>query len=76
MLWDIFCDIIDNHGDLGVTWRLAQSLAQRGESVRLWLPWAGWRPPASEVGSTPQCKSWLGTMSRPWWPWALPCPRS
>ena len=37
MLWDIFCDIIDNHGDLGVTWRLAQSLAQRGESVRLWL---------------------------------------
>jgi len=37
MLWDIFCDIIDNHGDLGVTWRLSEALANRGESVRLWI---------------------------------------
>lgn len=37
MLWDIFCDIIDNHGDLGVTWRLSAALANRGESVRLWI---------------------------------------
>ncbi|MFY8015694.1 MAG: elongation factor P maturation arginine rhamnosyltransferase EarP, partial [Limnohabitans sp.] len=23
MLWDIFCRVIDNHGDLGVCWRLS-----------------------------------------------------
>ena len=35
--WDIFCHVIDNHGDLGVSWRLAVNLAQRGHSVRLWV---------------------------------------
>ena len=35
--WDIFCHIIDNYGDLGVSWRLAVNLAQRGHSVRLWV---------------------------------------
>lgn len=45
MRWDIFCKVIDNHGDIGVCWRLAADLAQRGETVRLWaddlsaLPW-------------------------------------
>lgn len=37
MRWDIFCQVIDNHGDLGVCWRLACQLADRGESVRLWV---------------------------------------
>jgi uncharacterized repeat protein (TIGR03837 family) len=37
MLWDIFCRVIDNHGDLGVCWRLACNLAQRGETARLWV---------------------------------------
>ncbi|WP_457428104.1 elongation factor P maturation arginine rhamnosyltransferase EarP [Roseateles sp. P5_E7] len=37
MLWDIFCRVIDNHGDLGVCWRLARDLAARGHGVRLWL---------------------------------------
>jgi uncharacterized repeat protein (TIGR03837 family) len=37
MLWDIFCRVIDNHGDIGVCWRLARDLAGRGESVRLWI---------------------------------------
>ncbi len=36
-LWDIFCRVIDNHGDLGVCWRLACGLAERGERVRLWV---------------------------------------
>ena len=36
-LWNIFCRVIDNHGDLGVCWRLASGLAARGERVRLWL---------------------------------------
>jgi uncharacterized repeat protein (TIGR03837 family) len=37
MRWDIFCQVIDNHGDLGVCWRLACQLATRGEAVRLWV---------------------------------------
>jgi len=37
MLWDIFCRVIDNHGDLGVCWRLARDLASRGEQTRLWI---------------------------------------
>jgi uncharacterized repeat protein (TIGR03837 family) len=37
MLWDIFCKVIDNHGDIGVCWRLAADLGARGETVRLWV---------------------------------------
>jgi uncharacterized repeat protein (TIGR03837 family) len=37
MLWDIFCKVIDNHGDIGVCWRLSAELARRGEQVRLWV---------------------------------------
>ena len=36
MLWDIFCRVIDNYGDIGVCWRLAVGLAARGQAVRLW----------------------------------------
>ena len=35
--WDIFCHVIDNHGDLGVCWRLACQAAARGDAVRLWV---------------------------------------
>ena len=35
--WDIFCHVIDNHGDLGVSWRLAVNLAERGHCIRLWV---------------------------------------
>lgn len=35
--WDIFCRVVDNHGDLGVCWRLAVDLAERGEAPRLWV---------------------------------------
>lgn len=37
MHWDIFCKVIDNHGDLGVCWRLACQLAVQGIRVRLWI---------------------------------------
>jgi uncharacterized repeat protein (TIGR03837 family) len=37
MLWDIFCKVIDNHGDIGVCWRLSVQLAARGQQVRLWV---------------------------------------
>lgn len=36
LIWDIFCRVIDNHGDLGVCWRLSRQLAARGHAVRLW----------------------------------------
>lgn len=36
MLWDVFCRVIDNFGDIGVCWRLAADLGQRGQQVRLW----------------------------------------
>jgi len=37
MLWDLFCRVIDNHGDLGVSLRLARNLVARGQQVRLWV---------------------------------------
>ncbi|MDM0074184.1 elongation factor P maturation arginine rhamnosyltransferase EarP [Variovorax sp. J2P1-59] len=37
MRWDIFCKVIDNHGDAGVCWRLAAALGAQGETVRLWI---------------------------------------
>jgi uncharacterized repeat protein (TIGR03837 family) len=36
-VWDIFCKVIDNYGDIGVCWRLSAGLAARGECVRLWV---------------------------------------
>ena len=36
--WDIFCCVVDNYGDIGVTWRLARQLvAEHGVAVRLWV---------------------------------------
>ncbi len=36
--WDIFCVVVDNYGDIGVTWRLARQLvAEHGQRVRLWV---------------------------------------
>ena len=37
LLWDVFCKVIDNHGDLGVCWRLCSQLASLGHRVRLWV---------------------------------------
>ncbi|WP_407291304.1 elongation factor P maturation arginine rhamnosyltransferase EarP [Stutzerimonas zhaodongensis] len=36
--WDIFCVVVDNYGDIGVTWRLARQLvAEHRQAVRLWV---------------------------------------
>ena len=36
--WDIFCTVVDNVGDIGVTWRLARQLvAEHVVAVRLWV---------------------------------------
>lgn len=52
-LWDIFCRVIDNYGDIGVCWRLATGLAARGQRVRLWLDDASalrWMAPEGDPG--------------------------
>lgn len=51
--WDVFCQVIDNYGDIGVCWRLASQLAARGQRVRLWVDDASalaWMAPAGHEG--------------------------
>ncbi|WP_088282047.1 elongation factor P maturation arginine rhamnosyltransferase EarP [Ideonella sp. A 288] len=53
MLWDLFCRVVDNHGDLGVAWRLSADLAARGHRVRLWVDDASalaWMAPRGAAG--------------------------
>ena len=36
--WDIFCKVVDNYGDIGICWRLAQQLhIEHGLHIRLWV---------------------------------------
>ncbi len=36
--WDIFCNVIDNYGDIGIAWRLARGLVKEHKlAVRLWV---------------------------------------
>ena len=36
--WDIFCTVIDNYGDIGVTWRLAKQLSKEYQlPIKLWV---------------------------------------
>jgi uncharacterized repeat protein (TIGR03837 family) len=36
--WDVFCRVVDNYGDVGVSWRLARSIArEHHKHARLWL---------------------------------------
>ena len=54
MHWDIFCRVIDNHGDLGVCWRLGTDLAERGQHVRLWVDHASalaWMAPHAALNA-------------------------
>jgi uncharacterized repeat protein (TIGR03837 family) len=53
MLWDVYCHVVDNFGDIGVCWRLACDLAARGVSVRLWVDDTaplGWMAPGGAHG--------------------------
>ena len=66
MLWDIYCKVIDNFGDIGVCWRLACDLASRGERVRLWLDDAtalAWLAPQGHAGV--QIMAWPATGAAP-----------
>ena len=62
--WDIFCQVIDNFGDIGVCWRLASNLAQRGQRVRLWIDDARalqWMAPGGCAGV--QVRAWGGVLA-------------
>jgi uncharacterized repeat protein (TIGR03837 family) len=34
---DMFCRVVDNFGDIGVSWRLARQLSAHGHRIRLWV---------------------------------------
>lgn len=60
-LWDIFCQVIDNHGDLGVCWRLTRQLRDAGQRVRLWVDDASalaWMAPTAEQEIDIQVFAW------------------
>ena len=62
-LWDIFCKVINNYGDIGVCWRLAADLASRGQQVRLWVDEPDaitWMAPGAPEGR------WPGIQVLPW----------
>jgi uncharacterized repeat protein (TIGR03837 family) len=53
LAWDVFCRVVDNHGDLGVCWRLCCQLADRGHHARLWVDDASalaWMAPQRVAG--------------------------
>jgi uncharacterized repeat protein (TIGR03837 family) len=53
LVWDIFCRVIDNFGDIGVALRLCRQLAAKGHTVRLWVDDASaldWMAPGAREG--------------------------
>ena len=60
-LWDIFCTVIDNHGDLGVCWRLTRQLRDAGQRVRLWVDDTSalaWMAPSAAQEPGIEVKAW------------------
>lgn len=53
--WNVFCRVVDNHGDLGVCWRLSRRLVALGQRVTLWVDDAAalaWMAPGGAPGIT------------------------
>ncbi|GGM02304.1 elongation factor P maturation arginine rhamnosyltransferase EarP [Pseudomonas asuensis] len=72
--WDIFCSVVDNYGDIGVTWRLARQLVvEHGQQVRLWVDdWPSFARihPAGRISDAP-VQQHLGVEVHHWtanWP--------
>ncbi|MEO8331576.1 MAG: elongation factor P maturation arginine rhamnosyltransferase EarP [Gallionella sp.] len=72
---DIFCNVIDNYGDIGVCWRLARQLAnEHGLQVRLWVDDLGsfaWLCPEADAAlDSQQCRGvevrhWIAEIFHP-----------
>lgn len=65
---DIFCNVIDNYGDIGVSWRLARQLAhEHGLTVRLWVDdLASFARLCPETDATLDCQHCRGVEVRRW----------
>jgi uncharacterized repeat protein (TIGR03837 family) len=58
--------VVDNHGDIGVCWRLSADLASRGHTVRLWVDDASalaWMAPEGTDGVT--VFPWTAALAEP-----------
>lgn len=66
--WDIFCSVVDNYGDIGVTWRLARQLvAEHGVAVRLWVDDLNAFVPMCPGADATAAQQWLrGVEVRQW----------
>lgn len=66
--WDIFCSVVDNYGDIGVTWRLARQLAaEQGHVVRLWIDELGaFVRLCPEASVDAEWQRWSGVEVRLW----------
>ena len=66
--WDIFCAVVDNYGDIGVTLRLARQLvAEQGVAVRLWVDDLRALQPLCPATSLTAAQQWLeGIEVRAW----------
>ncbi len=66
--WDIFCAVVDNFGDIGVSWRLARQLAvEHGFKVRLWVDdLASLQPILPEISSGLEVQTAAGVEVRQW----------
>ncbi|WP_305073977.1 elongation factor P maturation arginine rhamnosyltransferase EarP [Propionivibrio sp.] len=66
--FDIFCNVIDNFGDIGVCWRLARQLAvEHGFAVRLWVDdLASFKPLCPEIRDVAATQRVAGVEIRPW----------
>jgi uncharacterized repeat protein (TIGR03837 family) len=66
--WEIFCQVVDNFGDIGVCWRLARELARReGTPARLWVDdWTAFARLCPQAGALPGGGFIDGVEVRPW----------
>ncbi len=65
---DIFCAVVDNYGDIGVSWRLAKQLAhEHGVAVRMWVDdLSSFAKLCSEVNIMQEEKVCRGVIVRQW----------
>ena len=65
---DVFCNVIDNHGDIGVCWRLARQLvAEHGVGVRLWVDeMRAFAPICPELNPAVEAQTVSGVEIRRW----------
>ena len=71
--WDIFCRVVDNYGDIGTCWRLAQQLAkEHAADVRLWVDQLQGFAPLCPAVSTGADEQHVGGIEIRRWPSDFP----